>query len=295
MKKFVTRIFKFSIIFLVILIIIISGTICLLSQISCKIPLHKNVLVVGDSHTECAINDKIYANAINLSQSAAAYLYTYYKIEKILNQNPRIDTVLLSFHYEALIGHYVLNKDWQLNMAPHYILSFGIKELLIQDKSVLLRSILKLPELNKNLILKFLKNQDILYSDFGLGGYKYLERDKLKEDIIIQDNKKNDNYFISEYQKEYLLKIIDFCKSKGIELILINTPIFQAEQYGYPNELSGFYYQYLQGTTYFNYSSFHLPDSCYGDINHLNYKGAEFFSHYLYKNLSKDKQRASTF
>jgi hypothetical protein len=26
-----------------------------------------------------------------------------------------------------------------------------------------------------------------------------------------------------------------------------------------------------------------LPDSCYGDIGHLNYKGAEIFSKYLYK------------
>jgi hypothetical protein len=45
---------------------------------------------------------------------------------------------------------------------------------------------------------------------------------------------------------------------------------------------------YLPGIKYVDYSAFPLPDSCYGDAVHLNYKGAEIFSKYLQENFVKD-------
>jgi hypothetical protein len=37
-----------------------------------------------------------------------------------------------------------------------------------------------------------------------------------------------------------------------------------------------------------DYSTFQLPDSCYGDVTHLNYRGARIFSQYLQERFSAD-------
>jgi hypothetical protein len=37
-----------------------------------------------------------------------------------------------------------------------------------------------------------------------------------------------------------------------------------------------------------DYTTMYLPDSCYADIEHLNYRGAEVFSSYLKKHLASD-------
>jgi hypothetical protein len=40
-----------------------------------------------------------------------------------------------------------------------------------------------------------------------------------------------------------------------------------------------------------NYSTLELPDSCYADIAHLNYKGAKIFSEKLNRDLKSYKQK----
>jgi hypothetical protein len=71
-------------------------------------------------------------------------------------------------------------------------------------------------------------------------------------------------------------------------LILINTPVYKPEIYESIDKLNDFYDTYLSGVKYLDYSAFPLPDSCYGDIGHLNYKGAQIFSKYLQENLNVD-------
>ena len=45
----------------------------------------KNILILGDSHTENAINDSIFSNSLNYSASADAYIFSYVKLKAILN------------------------------------------------------------------------------------------------------------------------------------------------------------------------------------------------------------------
>ncbi|MDR2414458.1 MAG: hypothetical protein LBD64_05695, partial [Odoribacteraceae bacterium] len=99
---------------------------------------------------------------------------------------------------------------------------------------------------------------------------------------------------ISLLQKEYLLKIVDLCRSRNVELILINTPTYKPEKYGNLDKLRAYYNTYLPGVKYMDYSAFPLPDSCYGDISHLNYKGAEVFSKYLQENFTRDLATGSS-
>ena len=49
----------------------------------------KNILIVGNSHTECSVNDSIISNSVNLSQSASSYFYSYMKIREFTKYNSK--------------------------------------------------------------------------------------------------------------------------------------------------------------------------------------------------------------
>jgi hypothetical protein len=127
----------------------------------------------------------------------------------------------------------------------------------------------------------------------GIGAYFKLDRNKLQEDITMLNEKRTEKEKanLSLYQSEYLLKTVNLCKSENVELLLINTPIYKPEIYGDIDKLNEFYNTYFSEVKYLDYSAFPLPDFCYGDIGHLNYKGAEIFSKYLQENFSMDVKR----
>jgi hypothetical protein len=98
MKIFLLNIIKFFCINITIVIVAVVTVYSILSGASFAVPKDKNILIVGDSHTECAIDDSIFTRSFNISQSGTAYLYSYIKLRKILVENSHIDTVLVSFH-----------------------------------------------------------------------------------------------------------------------------------------------------------------------------------------------------
>jgi hypothetical protein len=58
--------------------------------------------------------------------------------------------------------------------------------------------------------------------------------------------------------------------------------------YGDNEFANDFHDAYMPDVRYMDYSVFPLPDSCYGDIGHLNYRGARIFSQYLQERFSAD-------
>lgn len=116
----------------------------------------------------------------------------------------------------------------------------------------------------------------------------FLNRDKINEDIK-QFSKESKYYERAIFQIHYLRKIVDLCKQKSVRLILINTP---KNEY-YLNKLNVSLIrdwnnvpQNHQNITILDFSTFSILDSCFGDLTHLNYKGARIFSNYLNKHIS---------
>ena len=54
-------------------------------------------MVVGHSHPECAYNDLIIQDMVNIAQSREPYFYSYLKIRKVLEQNQNIQTVFVEY------------------------------------------------------------------------------------------------------------------------------------------------------------------------------------------------------
>jgi hypothetical protein len=288
MKKFLFKILIFFILNLVILILLLSTVYFIVSSSSFKVSKEKNMLIVGDSHTECAIDDSIFSHSINISQSGTAYLYSYIKLRKFLNENQHIDTVLISFHGGSIqksIDEWVLSDTRILTHIPNYVSLLQIKELLLFiNKPSFYSAVIKMPVKHIRGILKFVIKRTLTYKDLYIGGYLKLDRDKLQRAIELEENREMTINEYSEYQLEYLFKIIELCNNKGVELILFNSPTYNPEKYGNLPLLANYYNTYFSDITYLDFSAFVLPDYGYGDIGHLNFKGAEIFSQYLEKN-----------
>jgi hypothetical protein len=277
---------------IILLFISVGGTIFIKSKASFKLPQDKNILILGDSHTEFAIDDNILPRSINVSQGATAYLYTYCELKKFLDENSHIDTLLLSFHYNILTKGaedlWLFKDEFITNKIPKYFTLMGKDEFLIYlNNEAFIKSTLQIPIINVRAILRFFRVGSISYTDLYIGEKGRLDRNKLQEDINRRNkvSKSQQSEILSEHQRNYLLKIVELCKTKQVELILINTPIYDAQKYGSTDKLNNFYDTYLKGTKYWDYSGYPLPDSYYGDIEHLNYKGAEIFSSYLRDSL----------
>jgi hypothetical protein len=276
-----TFLFQVSI-FMLIVVALVCGNLFLLSKTSFKIPPDKHIIVIGDSFTECAIDDAQIPHFLNISQSASAYLYSFCKLRKFFEENHHIDTVLLSFHYHGLTkeseDRWLFSDLFMNDKIPKTLLLFQRNELGIFPKTAILQAAFKSIS-----VFSF----RLRYESLNLGGHLHLDKNNLQTDIFPTST----DTVIGIYQKEYLLKIVELCRAKNVELILIATPTYKPDLYGELGKVYAFYNTYLQGIKYLDYSAFPLADSCYADIPHLNYKGAAIFSAYLRDNWAKDLEQ----
>jgi hypothetical protein len=291
MKIFLLNIFKFVLILSTVMMLMLFGTLYICSFVTYEIPQEKNIIIVGDSHTECAINDYIFSRSINLSLSADAYLYSYIKLRKFLSVKKNKKKVILSFHGGSIrksIDNWIFGERYIRNRIPKYIFMLNINEiLLLMRGKAFFSSLLKLPIYHITIIVKYITKKNITYKDLYIGGYLKLDRDELQKNIEILKNTETVQEGYSLYQLEYLQNIIQLCKQYNVELILLNSPTYASEIYGNKDDLVNYYNCYFSTIKYLDFSDFNLPQYGYGDIEHLNYYGAEIFSQYLEDNYEK--------
>ncbi len=265
-----------------------------------KIPKNKNTLIIGDSNTACAINDSIYTNAFNISDLGAPYYYCYLSLNKILKTTTHIDTVIVSFS-----PHNIVNNDRLLN--PSYIQSqMGIFYPLMSSEDFLylyneksdavfhsLPSLIK--QASVNCFYK-ISNTEIKYP----GKFLSLDRNDLKKVIQKLVSEKKSDFFeiaeeinYSQHEIFYLKKIIKLCQQHNIKIYLINTPKRQ-ELLKLPiyrvAEFNQFYSKNFNKIPFWDYSTLLLPDDCYGDLVHLNKKGAAYFTKKMLANRAVHNQ-----
>lgn len=294
MKLFFKYISRFSILLFTILCIIIIGNYWLIKLTPITFAAKKNILVLGDSSSECAVNDRVFDRAVNFSSPATSYYYSYLKLHKILEANEYIDTVLLSF-----APHNIFDNDWFT--SPHHIehsfcryypiMSRSDFRLLseYQPKSIVYAL--------KPIFLQFLKN--IFRSITGdnvlqLGGFTPLELDRLMSALhALELGEKIINFRLPEdfqttsVEITYINKIAQLCIKENVKLILVNFPkrseLLNHRRYGM-QEFQKIYNTKFSKLDYFDFSSFSMQDDMYTDLLHLHKSGAFYFSHFLNSN-----------
>jgi len=288
MRIFLFKISKFLSIFIFSAFILVGGSIYLVRKKGIEINDNKNILILGDSHTECAINDSIWSNSINLSESGSTYFFSRIKLRTLLEKNKNIDTLLLSFHFGSLDkeneSNFTFNESYLMERLPKFIPFFSIDDIRFYlKKSEFVKALLRVPIHYFKYLLNGIFNNNYSVKYLKIGAFSKSDREKLEQDIDTRKRNSTIHKKINQsiIEEEILNDINNICVLNKVKLILINTPIYNAGKY----TDTSFYYKFkLDNASKFNFvdmSNKSIPQNGFGDISHLNQNGASIFTQEL--------------
>jgi hypothetical protein len=250
-----------------------------------------SVLAIGDSYIQNAINPAFTKDWENIAQTAEPYYVSYFKLKKIMEDYP-IDTIILGF-------------------SPHHISSYNDEKL--QDptfKNEILKRLYaithkdKLKNLgidNMDFLKVYLKNV-ILFPKLKhhayVGSYYQRSGKNKNAEIHLDAHQVIQNHFfekekllnISQLSLNYLDSIMALAIKNHAQLILIATPVHPT----YFEEIPLFFttawhnqkeFYEKEGLIVLNHQKFLEKDEYFFNSNHLNDKGAEFYTTYLVNQL----------
>lgn len=244
---------------------------------------NQHILVVGPSNTAFSWNDRIIKDTKNLSQTALTMGGCYNVIKWAVEYNKtKIDTVYLG---ASLIG-IIYNNDTEIN--PMFE-----EDKRLLDYDYYFKEFCLDPEYIKIAIGSFGRTN---FSKRSLGGtYEDLNRDRLhhrrasdklnriKECAGDEGWTENNIRKLCAYQVDHLKRINQYCKDHNIALVFLSTPVYHFDEKisdrGYRDFIKS---EFGDSALIADYSRFEFPDDTYyADIEHLNKKGAEYFSKYI--------------
>lgn len=286
MKKFIWHISTFVLTGVLILFLVIGSLFYLMSDEKYyKIPDNVELLFLGDSHSECAFNDTIIENSLNLSHSGEAYFYTYIKTKKLLKSNPNIKAVFVAFN----LGQVIKPTDENIwgDVQLGYRFSKYAHCMNLQDYFVLFRNNFK-STLNglsiaykRTLTFLSMKTTTIIPKNaYDWGGFAPLHRSdtaKLNSLNIVELKYSDKVLQRTEINIYYLEKLIRFCEERGVNIFLVRLPVHE-KYYGRNNEktLDFVYNKHFKETPFLDYIDFPIENIELADIHHLNYLGVNW-------------------
>ncbi len=285
MNLFLKRVFNFVLIFFSGL----TGTLILINFLTrnsliLKLEHDKNYVVLGHSHSECAYDDGFIDKFKNVSQSGEAYLYTYLKAEKLIKQNENLEFIFLEFtnnQIQSSMDIWIKDKEFIEARYPDYSSFMSYTEYQIMASLNLSKLLLEIPSgIEQNIL--FIKNRK---SNFLNNYGRHLKLDKL---LVKQDLLKIDSLYAIEQSKskevsklniKYLKKIIELCRNKGVQIVLIRTPFHPLYLLNKNQDLyNAFIKSDFKDVKYLDFSRFQLELNELADTQHLNKWGAERYS-----------------
>lgn len=248
------------------------------------------LVFAGNSTVECSVDDRLIDHSINIAQAGEAYLYSYAKIKALLEANAHIRNVFISYSYADLLIEkeetWLLSNYFMVEKVQNYNYLLDRQERLLLIRS---NPAAYLSGVAKSAIKSF--ETVAISSGTGghgnsipdFGGYKRLERDKLSIDPALETGS-DEKVQQSTNQVKYLRMISELCHQYSVKLVLLNPPKHKSYNERVNHEIRQLWLDVrnsLPADSLLDLSGFLMPDSCFGDLSHLNYKGASVFSHHL--------------
>lgn len=285
------------------LFLIATGIICfvnagLLKRLS-EVRPHTtpNILFLGDSHAQTAIDSAVFPAALNMAQSSEELVFTYYKLKYMLNACPDLDTVAISLAYhtlleyeekspafadESMMRYALILEDYMRITEWNYLKVFWLQALHWK---------LGLP--NKfvwDYTMQAYRGQQTFDKAPFRGGSISHEAAHLDSADI--DEIMNRHFFpeagkacgISQMQLYYLQRILALCRNHNVFLIVYNSPVSKKYAAAMPHRYALWLqstYHYLSGQAgcrVFDYGNAMESESMFYDHDHLNREGAQLFS-----------------
>ena len=216
MKKFSKEIlvFLFIIITIVFVDVFLQKTL-LYKDENVKLPKHYSVLIVGHSHPANAYDTHFIKNTINMGSAGEAYMYTYFKAKKVLDNNPQIKKVFIEYtnnQIEKGMDNWIwddIHLQYRIKDCGVLLDNDAIQLLYKKNPTGLINAFSK--SLFDNLSRLFVNRKGMVERG-GMG--KFTPCDMVyvqKKSPARQKLRKNNNDFeISEYNILYLQKIVKY-------------------------------------------------------------------------------------
>ncbi|MES2645364.1 MAG: hypothetical protein V4717_00710 [Bacteroidota bacterium] len=249
--------------------------------------MNGTILLAGDSHVQTALNDTLIKSTINISQAGEQYIFTYFKLLKLLDHNIKIHSIYLGFANHNISSYRDHDDLGEFDISAYYfcILPCEEKARFIQHHYKML-----IPYIKEILKSGFQNATNKNKPPFFLGHSLNINETITPTKISIEQRVLSQYYIgnklcsISSSQLMYLDKIVELCQSKSIKLIMLNTPIHPSYkskipivfQNKYQDILDKYNLQKVDLSNLVKNDNLFLPD---GD--HLNAKGATVFSTYF--------------
>jgi hypothetical protein len=266
-------------------------------------------LVIGDSHTQTALNPALMRGCISMSYSDENYFFTYYKLKWALEKEKNIKNVILGFSYHNLsINQENAIKERTFFLEHEFLLLDDYGKLIVKKKSNDLFTYFNMKYVyglplnfynNDHLMINFASDKNE-YRVKIWGGYKNMTTANInseqKSKMIEEKNSRN--YEVSDLMVEYLRKIIILCEERNVSLYLVNTPIHQLYYERYSEKTVKRFSSTADSLKtdgrikYLDFQWFLTADSFYYDGEHLNEAGAEIFSKEMQFILDSEEKNA---
>jgi hypothetical protein len=261
----------------------------------------KEILIAGDSHTQCSLNPDLIPNSANISSSAEPYFFTYNKLAYMysIGINPKKIVLGVSFHtFQPFYGFNLFDETKRYYKLGAFMPCISWNELgkvRSNHKEYylsLLEKKCRIPTLDNLAFLETMEVKDSIPLELSemRGGYYNSKRSNLTDTSISLVLKRHydpipisDDRFLT-IQYEYLSKIIALCLKNQTTVYLYNSPLYPKYIEKVPAKIEADYYAKIESlrTRYaVKFLDLHdraMPDTCFGDGDHLNYKGATIIS-----------------
>lgn len=250
-----------------------------------------NMIFLGSSHCYRSLIPEVFdsalnVNSFNMGSSSQSISTSYYVLKEVLNtQSPSI--IIFEIFHSTLTADNsyidVLHNYPQMHSTIKYQM---LSTLNKKDAFELMAFPLKTVAINKDQLLLIKKQYpDTTNSTYSIYHNKGYVATFAKKGFKFNLKKQNSNIKlpkINPRQVNYLKKIIQLCRSKQIQLVIVTQPIHPSywAQIGTPNlynKLDSLLKQ--EKIPYYNLNKLSpIPDSLFYDTGHLLNTGSQIFS-----------------
>lgn len=254
-------------------------------------------ILIGDSHAQFGLNDKIIPNSLNMSYRSEKFIWSYLKLQKFLNLNKHIKHVVLSVSYHS----FAKGNDIEIlgSERSFFYARYGFLYNVEDYKNLFAEKYF-----NKDLFLNFLKYQvgvpieghkeirmvliDKLWHRNKRPEFWGAYKDISENDLSVKRLQKTANRHFSKkgrsnLQTIYFKKIIKLALDRGVKLTLVTLPVHTDYLFKIPPEQKRYYESSIMmakkwGVNSINLSRLKIQKSYFKDYDHLNQKGAAFIA-----------------
>lgn len=257
---------------------------------TCKLPEDVTAVFLGTSTIRYGVVDSLIPGSVTWGDDAEPIEVVYYKLKILKKNNPQLQTAFVELD-NVILTNKVLHAD---KTHPYYLSEQSPADIInnlrnqsFQRNTSYLSHVFDCIKINR--LLRAFKSGQI--QDLGIGEYTDLFRE-FNADVIAKQkietiNNNAKGIIIPSSSIYYYKAIHKFCDENNIRLIFIATP--RHKEFETHPEYLKFHCENFPDVPLLDYTTFSLPDSCWSDILHVNYRGARQFSDSLNKDIRKNK------